>query len=97
MDVSTGISTIPIKHLSRIEHEWLLTAEHGGTRGLPIRSGMVFEAPDTDLSVMSRIFQLTSRDVDLRRYLDTFGVGIPGQYLARGFSGSSMRFSRSRR
>lgn len=54
MDVSTGISTIPILHLGRIEREWLLTAEHGGTGGLLIRSGMVLEAPDTDLLVLTR-------------------------------------------
>lgn len=60
MDVSTGISTIPILHLSRIEREWLLTAEHGGTGGLLIRSGMVLEAPDTDLLVLDKIFQSVS-------------------------------------
>lgn len=54
MDISTGISTIPIGHLGRMERTWLLSAKHGGTRGLHIHSGMVVEEPDADLFGMAK-------------------------------------------
>jgi hypothetical protein len=99
MDISTGVSNIPIGDLGRIERGWLLTAKHGGTRGLPIHSGMVIEAPDTDLFGISKppIVRFMSGDTDLnlRRDLDPLDLGIPGQYPARDFFGCFRRDSRS--
>lgn len=102
MDFSTGISTIPIGHLFEMERGMLLTANHGGSGGLPIQSGMVVEEPDTGphalISLPSfgpRVVILT--DLDMRRSSDNSGVRIRGQYPARDFAGFFTRVSRSSR
>ncbi|OCK79424.1 hypothetical protein K432DRAFT_299923 [Lepidopterella palustris CBS 459.81] len=48
-DYSTGISIIPINRLTDADRKWVLTAEYGGTGGLPIEGGMVIEEPDIEI------------------------------------------------
>ncbi|KAK4987819.1 hypothetical protein LTR50_004372 [Elasticomyces elasticus] len=48
-DYTTGISIIPIDALTQADLKWMLTAEHGGTGGLPIESGLVVEEPDIEI------------------------------------------------
>lgn len=48
-DYRTGVSVIPLKKLTRGDRKWLLTAEHGGTGGLPLKAGMVVEEPDIEI------------------------------------------------
>lgn len=77
-----------------MERTWLLTAKHGGNRGLHIHSGMVVEEPDTDLFGMAKppIVRFISGD-----YFDPFDLGIPGQDPARDFFDRFRRVSRSSR
>ncbi|KAF2024976.1 hypothetical protein EK21DRAFT_117230 [Setomelanomma holmii] len=48
-DYQTGISVIPISRLTDADRKWALTAEHGGTGGRPLESGMVIEEPDIEI------------------------------------------------
>lgn len=89
MDVSTGTSIIPIGHLADVERRWLLKAKHGGTRGLPIQSGMVIEEPDTDICAgvsspaIIRFISAASGD-SVGRFANHRGVGDRYQRPSRG-------------
>jgi len=48
-DYQTGVSVIPIERLTDADRKWLLTAEYGGTGGLPIEQFMVVEEPDIEI------------------------------------------------
>ncbi|EXJ91959.1 hypothetical protein A1O3_00509 [Capronia epimyces CBS 606.96] len=48
-DYTTGISVIPIERLTDADRKWLVTAEYGGTGGLPIEQYMVVEEPDIEI------------------------------------------------
>ncbi|RVX71317.1 hypothetical protein B0A52_04891 [Exophiala mesophila] len=48
-DYQTGISIIPIERLTDADRKWLVTAEYGGTGGLPIEQGLVVEEPDIEI------------------------------------------------
>lgn len=48
-DYTTGISVIPIPRLTDADRRWILTAEYGGTGGLPITGGQVMEEPDIEI------------------------------------------------
>ncbi|KAF2810693.1 uncharacterized protein BDZ99DRAFT_561015 [Mytilinidion resinicola] len=48
-DYHTGISIIPINRLTEADHKWAMTAEYGGTGGIPVAPGMVFEEPDIEI------------------------------------------------
>lgn len=48
-DYNTGISVIPISRLTDADRKWVLTAEFGGTGGLPLEEGMVIEEPDIEI------------------------------------------------
>lgn len=48
-DYQTGVSIIPIERLTDADRKWLLTAEYGGTGGLPIEQFMVVEEPDIEI------------------------------------------------
>lgn len=48
-DYRTGVSVIPLRNLTRGDRKWLLTAKHGGTGSLPLKSGMVVEEPDIEI------------------------------------------------
>ncbi|KAG9769610.1 Rpb7-binding protein seb1 [Exophiala dermatitidis] len=48
-DYATGISVIPIERLTDADRKWLVTAEYGGTGGLPIEQFMVVEEPDIEI------------------------------------------------
>lgn len=45
----TGVSVIPITRLTDADRKWVLTAEHGGTGGRALESGMVIEEPDIEI------------------------------------------------
>ncbi|KAJ4289813.1 hypothetical protein N0V90_011144 [Kalmusia sp. IMI 367209] len=48
-DYNTGISVIPIQRLTDADRKWVLTAEYGGTGGVPLEEGMVIEEPDIEI------------------------------------------------
>ncbi|KAF2688953.1 hypothetical protein K458DRAFT_414623 [Lentithecium fluviatile CBS 122367] len=48
-DYNTGISVIPISRLTDADRKWVVTAENGGTGGLPLQEGMVIEEPDIEI------------------------------------------------
>lgn len=48
-DYHKGVSIIPIERLTEIDMKWALTAPNGGTHGIPIKAGMVFEEPDIEV------------------------------------------------
>ncbi|EXJ93858.1 hypothetical protein A1O1_02251 [Capronia coronata CBS 617.96] len=48
-DYATGVSVIPIERLTDADRKWLVTAEYGGTGGLPIEQFMVVEEPDIEI------------------------------------------------
>lgn len=48
-DYNTGISVIPISRLTDADRKWVLTAEYGGTGGVPLEEGMVIEEPDIEI------------------------------------------------
>jgi protein NRD1 len=48
-DYTTGVSIIPIGKLTDADKKWMLTAEYGGTGGMPIKSKMVVEEPDIEI------------------------------------------------
>ncbi|GME84263.1 unnamed protein product [Ambrosiozyma monospora] len=48
-DYSTGISTIPIARLTDADKKWMVSAEWGGTGGLPLQSGLFVEEPDIEV------------------------------------------------
>ncbi|KAF1967366.1 hypothetical protein BU23DRAFT_559427 [Bimuria novae-zelandiae CBS 107.79] len=48
-DYDTGISIIPISRLTDADRKWVLTAEYGGTGGVPLQEGMVIEEPDIEI------------------------------------------------
>lgn len=48
-DYTTGISIIPITKLTDADRKWMLTAEFGGSGGIPIEGGMVVEEPDIEI------------------------------------------------
>ncbi|EON61674.1 hypothetical protein W97_00890 [Coniosporium apollinis CBS 100218] len=48
-DYNTGISIIPIDRLTDADLKWVVSAEYGGTGGVPLESGMVMEEPDIEI------------------------------------------------
>ena len=40
---------IPISRLTDADRKWVLTAEYGGTGGIPLEGGMVMEEPDIEI------------------------------------------------
>ena len=48
-DYNTGVSVIPISRLTDADRKWVLTAEYGGTGGVPLEEGMVIEEPDIEI------------------------------------------------
>ncbi|KAJ9641930.1 hypothetical protein H2199_005144 [Coniosporium tulheliwenetii] len=48
-DYNTGISIIPIDRLTDADRKWVVSAEYGGTGGIPLESGMVMEEPDIEI------------------------------------------------
>ena len=40
---------IPISRLTDADRKWVLTAEYGGTGGVPLQEGMVIEEPDIEI------------------------------------------------
>ena len=40
---------IPIQRLTDADRKWVLTAEYGGTGGIPLEEGMVIEEPDIEI------------------------------------------------
>nr|7MI2_A Chain A, Rpb7-binding protein seb1 [Schizosaccharomyces pombe] len=50
-DFSTGISVIPIRLLTDADRTWLVTAEYGGTGGLPITPGIALDEPDIEIGL----------------------------------------------
>lgn len=48
-DYPTGISIISLERLTDADQKWLLKAEHGGTGGREVESGMCIEEPDIEI------------------------------------------------
>lgn len=48
-DYTSGTSIIPIDALTDADRKWMLTAEHGGTGGKPMATGMIVEEPDIEI------------------------------------------------
>lgn len=45
----TGISVVPIDRLTDADRKWLVTAEYGGTGGVPIAQHQEVEEPDIEI------------------------------------------------
>ncbi|KAH3660109.1 hypothetical protein OGAPHI_007314 [Ogataea philodendri] len=48
-DYQAGVSTIPISRLTDADKKWIVTAEWGGTAGMPLQSGLFIEEPDIEV------------------------------------------------
>ncbi|ESX00960.1 hypothetical protein KL918_002605 [Ogataea parapolymorpha] len=48
-DYQAGVSTIPISRLTDADKKWIVTAEWGGTGGMPLQSGLFIEEPDIEV------------------------------------------------
>lgn len=48
-DYQSGVSVIEIERLTEADRKWALTAEYGGTGGIPITAGLVMEEPDIEI------------------------------------------------
>ncbi|KAF2744464.1 hypothetical protein M011DRAFT_470323 [Sporormia fimetaria CBS 119925] len=48
-DYNVGVSVIPISRLTDADRKWVVTAEYGGTGGVPLQGGMVIEEPDIEI------------------------------------------------
>lgn len=48
-DYQTGVSIIPMERLTDADRKWMVTAEYGGTGGIPMATGMVVEEPDIEI------------------------------------------------
>ncbi|KAM9898405.1 hypothetical protein OXX69_009891 [Metschnikowia pulcherrima] len=44
-----GISIIPIQRLTDADRQWVVSAQWGGTGGIPLESGMVIDEPDIEI------------------------------------------------
>ncbi|KAL2316167.1 Rpb7-binding protein seb1 [Schizosaccharomyces pombe] len=68
-DFSTGISVIPIRLLTDADRTWLVTAEYGGTGGLPITPGIALDEPDIEigLGISSKAISKRGKDFAMRR------------------------------
>ncbi|GEQ70777.1 hypothetical protein JCM33374_g4456 [Metschnikowia sp. JCM 33374] len=44
-----GISIIPIQRLTEADRTWVVSAQWGGTGGVPLESGMVIDEPDIEI------------------------------------------------
>ncbi|KAI9041705.1 Nrd1 complex RNA-binding subunit [Aspergillus affinis] len=71
-DYQTGISIIPIDRLTEADRKWMLTAEYGGTGGVPIDAGMVVEEPDIEIGA-----GVSSKAISRRIATDTGGKRGP--------------------
>lgn len=48
-DYGKGESVVPLDRLTEADVKWMLSAEHGGTGGVPLAAGMVVEEPDIEI------------------------------------------------
>lgn len=66
------MSTIPISRLTEADRKWLLTAEYGGTGGLPIETGICVEEPDIEIGA-----GVSSKAISRRVQTDKGGANGP--------------------
>ncbi|KAJ9604847.1 hypothetical protein H2200_010962 [Cladophialophora chaetospira] len=79
-DYQTGVSIIPIERLTDADRKWLLTAEYGGTGGMPIQEGMVVQEPDIEIGA-----GVSSKAMSRR--IATDSGGRRGPQSSRNFGG----------
>lgn len=70
---------IPIARLTEADRKWLLTAEHGGTGGIPIDSGICVEEPDIEIGA-----GVSSKAISRRVQTDKGGANGPKSTRTRG-------------
>ncbi|EPY50759.1 RNA-binding protein Seb1 [Schizosaccharomyces cryophilus OY26] len=68
-DFSSGVSIIPIRLLTDADRTWLVSAEYGGTGGLPITPGVAVDEPDIEigLGISSKAISKRGKDLSVRR------------------------------
>lgn len=71
-DYSSGISEVPIDRLTDADRKWMLSAEYGGTGGLPITGGLVVEEPDIEIGQ-----GVSSKAISRRMQTDNGGKNGP--------------------
>lgn len=71
-DYSSGISEVPIDRLTEADRKWMLSAEYGGTGGLPITGGLVVEEPDIEIGQ-----GVSSKAISRRMQTDNGGKNGP--------------------
>lgn len=92
-DYTSGISVIPISRLTDADRKWVLTAEYGGTGGVPLEGGLVMEEPDIEIGagVSSKAISRRVPADGVRRGGYSHGSG------PRGGMDSSPRFRKDHR
>lgn len=63
---------IPISRLTEADRKWLLTAEYGGTGGIPIETGICVEEPDIEIGA-----GVSSKAISRRVQTDKGGANGP--------------------
>ncbi|ODV83007.1 hypothetical protein CANARDRAFT_30354 [[Candida] arabinofermentans NRRL YB-2248] len=48
-DYQSGVSTIPLNRLTEADKKWIVSAEWGGTGGMPLQGGLFIEEPDIEV------------------------------------------------
>lgn len=48
-DYETGVSIVPIERLTDADRRWVVSADYGGTGGIPLEGGMCIEEPDIEI------------------------------------------------
>lgn len=73
------MSVIPISRLTEADRKWLLTAEYGGTGGLPIETGICVEEPDIEIGA-----GVSSKAISRRVQTDKGGAHGPKSSRTKG-------------
>ncbi|EPX74640.1 RNA-binding protein Seb1 [Schizosaccharomyces octosporus yFS286] len=68
-DFTFGVSVIPIRLLTDADRTWLVTAEYGGTGGVPVTPGVAVDEPDIEigLGISSKAISKRGKDMNVRR------------------------------
>ncbi|TVY21078.1 Rpb7-binding protein seb1 [Lachnellula arida] len=91
-DYQTGVSVIPISKLTDADRKWMLSAEYGGSGGMPIESGMVVEEPDIEIGQ-----GVSSKAISRRMQTDKGGNNGPKSSRDREEEENAPRFRRDNR
>ncbi|EEB09719.1 RNA-binding protein Seb1 [Schizosaccharomyces japonicus yFS275] len=94
IDFATGISVIPVRLLTDADRTWLVTAEYGGTGGLPITPGVAVDEPDIELGlgISSKAISKRGKELAMRRDEKFRGRRFPRGPQAASAAGPADRY-----